>query len=375
MERKSNTFILILLILLGFVIGGIAYNQGRKIALKESLEKQQLLQQLNRDSIEKLDVEDGKTIYVIGHKNPDSDTVISAIAYARLLNMLGYDAQARISEPINRETAYILKHADVEVPEELLDASAENIFLVDHSEYAQSIEGMQDAHIVGILDHHGVGTVSTGNQVLYEAKPIGSTATIIWIDYLNYGLEIDKTTAHILLGALLSDTTNLTVTSTTKADILAKQELSKLALIDDPDQFYLELHKEALSYEDMSNEEILFYDYKEYEASGIKYGIGLVNSIDEQSSKQLAEKMKDALSTGFSSKEVDLMYASVGIRENNQKIDYIIPANELSESILKNAFPDYDEYDGTSYIYRKGLGRKSKFVPGLNDYLATHPHD
>ena len=375
MERKSNTFILILLILLGFVIGGIAYNQGRKIALKESLEKQQLLQQLNRDSIEKLDVEDGKTIYVIGHKNPDSDTVISAIAYARLLNMLGYDAQARISEPINRETAYILKHADVEVPEELLDASAENIFLVDHSEYAQSIEGMQDAHIVGILDHHGVGTVSTGNQVLYEAKPIGSTATIIWIDYLNYGLEIDKTTAHILLGALLSDTTNLTVTSTTKADILAKQELSKLALIDDPDQFYLELHKEALSYEGMSNEEILFYDYKEYEASGIKYGIGLVNSIDEQSSKQLAEKMKDALSTGFSSKEVDLMYASVGIRENNQKIDYIIPANELSESILKNAFPDYDEYDGTSYIYRKGLGRKSKFVPGLNDYLATHPHD
>ena len=375
MERKSNTFLLILLILLGFVIGSIAYNQGRKTALKESLEKQQLLQQLNRDSIEKLDVEDGKAIYVIGHKNPDSDTVISAIAYARLLNMLGYDAQARISEPINRETAYILKQADVEVPEELLDASAENIFLVDHSEYAQSIEGMQDAHIVGILDHHGVGTVSTGNQVLYEAKPIGSTATIIWIDYLNYGLEIDKTTAHILLGALLSDTTNLTVTSTTKADILAKQELSKLALIDDPDQFYLELHKEALSYEGMSNEEILFYDYKEYEASGIKYGIGLVNSIDEQSSKQLAAKMKDALETGFSSKEVDLMYASVGIRENNQKIDYIIPANELSESILKNAFPDYDEYDGTSYIYRKGLGRKSKFVPGLNDYLATHPHD
>lgn len=375
MERKSNTFLLIILILLGFVIGSIAYNQGRKTALKESLEKQQFLQQLNRDSIEKLDVEDGKTIYVIGHKSPDSDTVISAIAYARLLNMLGYDAQARISEPINKETAYILKQADVEVPEELLDASAENIFLVDHSEYAQSIEGMQDAHIVGILDHHGVGTVSTGNQVLFEAKPIGSTATIIWIDYLNYGLEIDKTTAHILLGALLSDTTNLTVTSTTKADILAKQELSKLALIDDPDQFYLELHKEALSYEGMSNEEILFYDYKEYEASGIKYGIGLVNSIDEQSSKLLAEKMKDALSTGFSSKEVDLMYASVGIRENNQKIDYIIPANELSESILKNAFPDYDEYDGTSYIYRSGLGRKSKFVPGLNDYLASHPHD
>ena len=289
--------------------------------------------------------------------------------------MLGYDAQARISEAINRETAYILKEANVEVPEELIDASGENIFLVDHSEYAQSVEGMQDAHIVGVLDHHGVGTVTTGNQVLYEARPIGSTATIIWADYLNYGLEIDKTTAHILLGALLSDTNNMTVTSTTQADIIAKEELSKLAQIDNPDDFYYQLHKEALSYEGMSNEEILFYDYKEYEAAGITYGIGLVNSIDEETSKELSIKMKDALNTGFAGKDVDLMYASVGIRENNEKIDYIIPANELSESILKNAFPDYDEFDGTSYIFRKGLGRKTKFVPGLNDYLATHPHD
>lgn len=375
MKNKTNTYLYVLFIILALLIGVIAYNQGKKDADNENAKKQEFLQQLNRHTIEKLDVQDGKTIYVIGHKSPDSDTVCSAIAYARLLNMLGYDAQARISEAINRETAYILKDAGVEVPEELIDASGENIFLVDHSEYAQSVEGMQDAHIVGVLDHHGIGTVTTGNQVLYEARPIGSTATIIWADYLNYGLEIDKTTAHILLGALLSDTNNMTVTSTTQADIIAKEELSKLAQIDNPDDFYYQLHKEALSYEGMSNEEILFYDYKEYEAGDITYGIGLVNSIDEESSRELAEKMKDALNTGFAGKDVDLMYASVGIRENNEKIDYIIPANELSESILKNAFPDYDEYDGTSYIFRKGLGRKTKFVPGLNDYLATHPHD
>ena len=69
------------------------------------------------------------------------------------------------------------------------------------------------------------------------------------------------------------------------------------------------------------------------------------------------------------------MYASVGIRENGEKIDYIVPANELSDEIFKAAFPDYDEYNGTAYIFRKGLGRKTFFVPGLTDYLNAHPHE
>ena len=375
MKNKSNSYLLIVLIILGILIGLFAYNQGKNDERNENIEKQNILYQLNRDSIENLDVEQGKTIYVIGHKSPDSDTVCSAIAYARLLNLVGYNAQAMISEPINKETTYILNQANVETPQELLDASGENIFLVDHSEYAQAVSGMEDAHIVGILDHHGVGSIITGNQISYEAKPIGATASIIWLDYLNYGLPIDKTTAYLLLSALLSDTNNLTGTTTTNVDRLAKDELAKIAEIENPDEFYYELHKEALSYEGMSDEEILFYDYKEYEASGVKYGIGLVNSIDEETSKVLAERMKKALSTSFDTRDVDLMYASVGIRENNEKIDYIIPANELSESILKNAFPDYDEFDGTSYIFRTGLGRKTKFVPGLDDYLASHPHD
>ena len=342
---------------------------------EDKADDREWLCELNRKSIANLNIEESP-VYVIGHRSPDSDTVCSAIAYARMLTMLGYPAEAAISAPVNRETAYILKTAGVEAPPVLEDASGKSIFLVDHSEYAQAVEGMKDAHIVGILDHHGVGSVTTGNQVVYEAKPIGATATIIWLDYLNYGLEIDKTTATLLLGAILSDTANLTVTSVTETDRQAVSKLAESAEITDVNEFYRNLHSEALSYEGMSNEEIFFSDYKEYEVSGVKFGIGMVAVIDEDHAKEMAERMKEALPKCLESSKMDLLYAEVGIREGDEKTDYIVSADGRSRDVFEAAFPKCDEFDGTSYIFRNGgLGRKSKLVPGLTDYLNAHPRE
>ncbi len=380
---KKNIY-RILTVLIAACLVFVSYSAGRARGNNELLQKQEELQilmnekeqlhLLNRSSVENMVTQDG-IIYVIGHKSPDSDTVCSAIAYARLLNLLGHEAKPVITAQLNNETAFVLKEAGVDIPEILYDASGENIFLVDHSEYAQAVEGLTDAHIVGILDHHGIGTVNTGNQVVYEGRPIGSTATIVWLDYLNYGLEIDEKTAFLIFSAVLSDTDNLTGSTTTEADREAVRVLSEAAGIEDVDAFYAKMHAEKLSYKGMSDEEILFHDYKEYEASGVKFGIGLLDAIDEETASGLAKRMKETLPEGFKSRDVDLMYASVGIRENGEKIDYIVPANELSETIFRNAFPNYDEYDGTAYIFRKGLGRKTLFVPGLTDYLAAHPHE
>jgi manganese-dependent inorganic pyrophosphatase len=235
---------------------------------------------------------------------------------------------------------------------------------------------MEDAHIVGIIDHHGDGNVTTGHQLVYEAKPIGSASTIIWLDYLNYGLEIDKTTATLLLGAILSDTANLTISSVTETDRQAVSKLAELAEITDVNDFYRNLHSEALSYEGMSNEEILFSDYKEYEASGVKFGIGLIAVIDENQAKEMAGRMKEVLPKCMKSAQVDLLYADMGIREGNVKVDYIVPLDGQSRDVFEAAFPKCDEFDGTSYIFRNGgLGRKSKLVPGLTDYLSAHPHE
>lgn len=369
---KNITKLITALIVVCLTAGG--FFAGKTLGCNHLIEERDALRALNRSTIENMSVGDGR-VYVIGHRSPDADTVCSAIVYARLLEMMGYMAEARITEDVNRETAFILKEAGVEMPAVLEDASGENIFLVDHSEYAQAAEGMEDAHIVGILDHHGTGNVTTGHQLVYEARPIGATATIVWLDYLNYGLEIDKTSAFLLLGAVLSDTDGLTGSTVTEADRKAVPALAKIAGVTDTDELYKKIRIEKLSYEGMSNEEILFSDYKEYEASGVRFGIGLVNAIDEESAEKLAERMKGALADGAKKVDVDLLYASVGIRENGVKIDYIVSLQGPSEETFKAAFPDYDEYNGTAYIFRTGLGRKTKFVPGLTDFLSSHPHE
>ena len=376
MKKGTKTIVVVaLLVIMACALAAGGYFIGKTAGEKPLLEARERLYTLNRASIANMSIENGP-VYVIGHRSPDSDTICSAIAYARLLNMLGYPAEAAANGNVNKESAYILKEAGVEAPQILENAAGKSIFLVDHSEYAQATEGMQDAHIVGILDHHGVGSVTTGQQLVYEAKPIGATATIVWLDYLNYGLAIDKPTATLLLGAILSDTTNLTGTTVTEADRQAVTDLSGLAGIKDVGAFYLGLHAEALSYEGMRDEEILFSDYKEYETAGVKYGIGLANAIDEEHAKVLAERMKDALPKGFESVQVDLLFASVGIRENGKKIDYVVPCEGQSKETFEAAFPNYDEYDGTAYIFRNGgLGRKTKFVPGLTDYLYAQSQE
>ncbi len=375
MEGKKNYTRWIILILTACLCAAAGFFTGKNAGQAEAQKKQETLYELNRASIQNLGVEEGKTIYVIGHKSPDTDTVCTAIGYARLLTMLGWPAEARITMNVNNETAYVLKQAGVEIPPILEDASGENIFMVDHSEYIQAAEGMEDAHIVGILDHHGIGSVTTGHQVLYEAKPIGATAAIVWLDYKNYGMEIDQQTAYCLLGALLSDTSNLTASTTTDADRAAVRELAETAGVSDVDALYAEMHKQALSYEGFTDEEILFSDYKEYEISGYRIGIGQVNSIDEEASKDLAARMKAVMPQGIKERGVDMLFALVTMRENGEKVDCVVPGNELSSQVMKAAFPDYDDYDGTSFVYRSGMGRKTIFVPGLTEYLSMYPHE
>ena len=225
MKNGTKTF---LLLLLAVCLGAGGFMAGRSVGRDQVIKENDALHAANRSSVEKMIVENGP-VYVIGHKSPDSDTVCSAIAYARLLNLLGVEAEARITEAVSNETEFILSEAGVEIPPVLEDASGEDIFLVDHSEYAQAAEGMKDAHIVGVLDHHGVGSVNTGHQLVYEAKPIGATATIVWLDYQNYGFEIDKSTAYVLLGAILSDTNGLTVSTVTGTDRQAVDDLAEIA--------------------------------------------------------------------------------------------------------------------------------------------------
>ena len=367
--RRWTVLVLVMITagVLGFLIG------QNSSASKVQAEKE-LNYKLNLSDLDGLGVING-TIYVTGHRSPDTDTVGSSIAYAALLQKLGYDAIPVVLGGINNESRYVLETGNIEIPMLLEDASACNMILVDHSEYTHSAEGLQDAHVISIIDHHGVGSVTTGNQLIYDARPLGSTATIIWMRYRNYGVKIDPKIAYAMVGSILSDTKNLESMTTTFADREAIKELSQLAGIKDTDSFYREMYQASISYTGMTDEEIFFSDYKEYESGGTRLGIGCVNAYDEDSARDLAERMTKVFSSAGASTGLDMLFAQINILHDGINITFLVPSGKAANEVLETAFGNDAEYDGTSYRLEPGISRKKVLVPAINDILESYPKE
>ena len=374
MGKKSGAWKWIAAILVIAALFTVGFLIGRNVTASNYQAEQERNYRLNRSELDGLGEIEG-TIYVTGHKSPDSDTVGSSIAYAALLQALGYDAQPVVLGEINNETKYILEAGGLETPMLLEDASGCNMVLVDHSEYIQSAEGLSDANVITIIDHHGDGSVTTGNQLVYDARPLGSTATIIWIRYRNYGMEVDQKTAFAMVGSILSDTKNLQSATTTYADREALKELSLRAGIHDTDAMYQKMYQASISYDGMTDEEIFFDDYKEYEGGGTKYGIGCVNVYDEDSAKDMIERMSRVFPSAQASTGIEMLYAQISIFHDDISITYLVPSNESADEVLETAFGDIAVYDGSSYRLEPGISRKQVLVPAITDILEAHPKE
>ena len=371
---QKKTWLTIALLLAFAAVGIGCFFLGRNTASSYYEAERDLRIRINRSELDGLGKIDGP-IYVTGHKSPDADTVGSSIAYAALLRELGYDARPVVLDQINNETRYILEAAGLDEPEILEDASGCNMVLVDHSEYTHSAEGLEDATILSIIDHHGDGAVTTGNQLIYDARPLGSTATIIWIRYRNYGLEPDRQTALVMMGAILSDTGNLQSNATTFADREALKALSKTAGISDTDAFYQEMFKASLSYAGMTDEEIFYSDYKEYESNGRQYSIGCINVYDEAGAQEMAERMKALIPSTLAAAGMDMAFAQISIFHDDLSITYLVPSDPAAAEVIEAAFGDTAVFDGTSYVLTPGISRRQVLVPAITDVLEAYPKE
>ena len=370
MNKKTRLVLLICFLIILTSVGIAGFFLGKATEAKHFQEEKELNILMNRSDLEGLGKIEG-TIYVTGHKSPDSDTVGSCIAYAALLRALGYDAVPVLLGPVNNESAYILEVAGLEPPMLLEDASGLNMVLVDHSEYTQTANGIENANIISIIDHHGDGAIMTANPLIYDARPIGSAATITWLRYRNYGIEPDRQSAIVLMGAILSDTKNLQSRTTTFADREAIKVLSKLGGISDVDAFYQEMHKRLLSYEGKSDEEIFFTDYKEYEIGGKKIAIGNINAHNEETAKDLIERMRTTMPLTHQSTGMDMSFAMVSIVNDDISVTYLVPSHDVAEEILKIAFGEKAVFDGKSYKLEPYASRKAIFLPAITDVLKS----
>src|SRR5690625_413856 len=218
---------------------------------------------------------------VFGHKNPDTDSICSAIVYADFKKQLGVDAEAVRLGEINKETAYALDYAGVEAPRliEQVEDDVEQVILVDHNEFQQSVDNITDVTIAEVIDHHRIANFETANPLYFRAEPVGCTATILYKIFKENEVAISKQNALLLLSAIISDTLLFKSPTCTDEDVEVAKALGKIADVD-VDTYGLDMLKAGTDLQDKSVAELLGMDAKEFTMNGAKVEIAQINVVD-----------------------------------------------------------------------------------------------
>ena len=300
-------------------------------------------------------------ILVFGHKNPDTDSITSSIVMANFEKKLGNDAESCRLGNINKETEYVLNYLGVEAPK-LIDSVEDgaNVILVDHNSYEESIDNLDKVNILKVVDHHKI-VLSTSYPLYYRAEPVGCTETVLYKMYKEYGVEIDKKIAGLMLSAIISDTLLLKSPTTTDEDKKAVEELAKISGLD-PESYGLDMLKAGTDLSSFSIEEILNLDAKQVTLKDTKTIINQVNtaSIEEVMKKKV--ELEEGMEKIIKEKDMDLFMLLITdiINSNSQVI-----ALGKAAGIIEKSYGVKLE-DNTALL--KGVvSRKKQVIPILTE--------
>lgn len=221
-------------------------------------------------------------IYVVGHKNPDNDSIMAAYTYANLKNMTDADNEyipVRLGE-LPAESAMIFEEYGIDAPALIEQVSEGDVLvLVDHNEMGQAVDGIEDAEVAEIIDHHRIADVSTSAPITFINLPWGSTTSIITKLYEYFGIAPDKQIAACLLSAILTDTVILKSPTATEVDAKHVERLAQILGVD-PVEFGMKIFKSRGGDDDVSIEDICSRDSKEFNFGGKKCWIAQYETVD-----------------------------------------------------------------------------------------------
>ena len=222
---------------------------------------------------------------------------------------------------VNKETQYVLNYLGLEAPE-LIEKVEEGqeVILVDHNEFNQSVEGIEKAKILEVVDHHRIANFETSEPLYYTARPFGCTSTILYKEFKNRNIEIEKTEAILMASAIISDTLLLKSPTTTKHDIKALEELGKIAGIN-IEEYGLEMLKAGTDLDDFSAEELINLDAKSLDKDGTKFVIAQVNTVSIEDVLKRQNELEEAMNNAISEKGLSLFVLAItDILNSNSEI-------------------------------------------------------
>ncbi len=303
--------------------------------------------------------------YIVGHKNPDTDSVVSAIALAELKKTMGKDFEAAVAGDLNKETLLALSKFGFTSPA-LISPDEKKVVLVDHNERDQIHENVKTEEIVGIFDHHKLGGLSTSGPISVTMRPVGSTSTIVYGSYEKNKVEMSAEIAGLLLAGVVSDTLNLTSPTTTDRDREVVATLEKIAAVD-VDELATKLFAAKSDISEMSTEELIGKDYKVFSIADKKVGIGVWETVLPVVVLERKEEILEALEAKKNAEGLDyILFAVIDILE--QKGDFVVVGEE-EEALVEAAFGGST---ADSILDCPGvLSRKKQIVPAIEQYLSS----
>jgi manganese-dependent inorganic pyrophosphatase len=300
--------------------------------------------------------------YVVGHKIPDSDSICSAIALSYLKTTLGEETvPARLGE-LTPETMFILDKFGFEQPELKTSYAGEGVYVVDHSDIELAPDDIDEATILGIIDHHKLGDLTTSTPLEIWVRPVGCTNTIIKMMYDFHNVEIPKNIAGAMLCAILSDTVIFKSPTCTTADIKCVEALAEIAGIEDFKALGMEMFKVKSAVEGTPIRDLVKRDFKDFNMNGNKVGIGQLEVID----LSVFDEIKDELYADIAALKAEGERHSVFLLLT----DIMKEGSELlvasdSDTLAEQAF-GVTPKDGKAWLDGV-LSRKKQVVPPLQE--------
>ncbi|ATC57371.1 manganese-dependent inorganic pyrophosphatase [Vibrio anguillarum] len=300
-------------------------------------------------------------IFVVGHKNPDSDSICGALVVAELLKARGLEATPVRQGEINRETQHILATAGVDQPELRTSVAGEKVWLVDYTDLAQAPDDINQAEILGIVDHHRLGDVMTVNPLEAWIWPVGCTCTILFNLFKMENAPITRPLAILMMSAILSDTVGFASPTCTPKDKEAVLALAEIAEVEDLDAFIKALLIAKTDIEGLSAAQLVEKDLKAYPFNGRDVVVGQV----ELATLEQVDGMIDAIQADLVRRceEEGLAFAAVMLTDITTAQTRLLYTGEWAEKLAKH------ERDGM-LMMENTLSRKKQGWPWLQAELV-----
>ncbi|MCP8616222.1 manganese-dependent inorganic pyrophosphatase [Salirhabdus salicampi] len=300
-------------------------------------------------------------VLIFGHKSPDTDTITSAIVYADLKNELGVNAEpVRLGE-LNGETTFALDYFNAEKPRLIEKVENDDVILVDHNERQQSADGIENARILEVIDHHRVANFETSDPLYFRAEPVGCTATILNKLYKENGITIKKEIAGLMLSAIISDSLLFKSPTCTDEDVQAAKELAEIAGVD-AESYGLEMLKAGADVNGKTADELISLDAKEFTMAGNKVKIAQVNVVDTNDLLSRQRELEEAMNKEVEANNLNLFLLAVTDILNNDSI--AVTVGQKTEAVEK-AFDT--KLDNNTAVLKGVVSRKKQIVPVLTE--------